>query len=317
MNLRLNPSTERMKTSLLLALVASIALLGASCNREPDPPPFTASTSGEGAVLGERPGRPNPAMAGTGLAQDGGPSEVAPKNDSLDLSDETGWQDDEISPSELGAKIDEAMRNLTMTWGEAATDIADKRPGGGTLNGRSDVKIQDSQTFSIHYHMPRMTARNWIVSNGTTRARLEDGVWSDLPTFRSSNRSPRLSESEVLSWPEQFPRRMFQHFSDNKDHWAPLLKAWENKVAGYEVVVTKALLEQNGREVPFVRIEATRSGEPLTEIEVIIHGETFLPLTIHVSVGSEDTGLTMRWRAKWNFGGTFTDKDFVIPPFQK
>ena len=204
-----------------------------------------------------------------------------------------------------------------MAWGEVATDIADNRPRGGTLNGTSDIKIQDGRTFSIHYHMPRMTGRNWIVSDGTARARLEDGEWSDLPAFRSSNRSTRLSESEVLSWPEQFPRRMFEHFSENKDHWGPLLRAWEDEVAGYEVVVTKKSVESSGRDVPFFRIVATRSGELLTEIEVIIHGETHLPLTIHVSVGPEDTGLRMRWRAKWNFGGTFTDKDFTIPPFQR
>ena len=320
MNLLLSPSTERMKTSLLLAVIACIALFGAGCNRTPDPPPFTANTDEE-LVLDEGDGRTDIASNGPGNASDGDPNEVVEEEDGSPFPDRVGWDDDEISPSELGARIDDAMRNLSMAWGEATTDISDKRNkkylDGDQLKGSEDIKIQDSETFSIHYHMPKMSVRNWIVADGATRARLEDDEWSVLPAFRSSNRSPRLSESEVLSWPEEFPRRMFEHFSDNQDHWAPLLKAWEDEVAGYEVVITKKSVEQSGRRVPFFRVVATRPGELLTEIEVIIHGETYLPQTIHANVGPEESGLRMRWIARWFFSGSFSDTDFTIPSFEK
>lgn len=219
-----------------------------------------------------------------------------------------GYQTAKMTPAELGRKVDEAFADLTNAWADADTIL---EVGGAQLAGKSNVKIKDAKTFNVEYYDPQTEATlNRVISNGTERVKFYRDSWTKLPTPGSKP----VTEADVLAeWPTQFLSDMFRLYSSDERVWSKLMSAIGAGEGGYKATVEEQKAKVLGKERTLYRLVADRATDG-TQLEMIIDGVRFLPVTVRTAVKTKDGKTDSRlWTCSWKFGGTFDAKEFTVP----
>jgi hypothetical protein len=222
-----------------------------------------------------------------------------------------GWRKAPGSLSDLGEQMDEAMVVTEPIF--ATAEITYDDASVGKMRMDSKVRIADSKTFDIEFTVPE-TAGSWdrIRGDGTKRAIRKAGVWENLSRFSSS--PPAFTEQRLLDWPSEFPEQMFASFIDGTPVWSKLFGAWAKGQGGYKATFEEQSFKRGTETRSHYRVYATTTKGGPTEVEILVDKERLRPLTIRV-IGTNDEGkeYRMMWTGKWNVGGTFDEKTFVIP----
>lgn len=223
-----------------------------------------------------------------------------------------GWKAPAEVPSDLGAKVDNAMRTVKESLVAVTMNYDD---AGNRLTGAAVIKIRDKSKFNIEYYRPEtMTALNRFVADGKQRIKIAEGKRNPLPGFGDA-KAKAFSAAEIDTWAQNFTERMFNPLTTDEATWDGLLAAWKKGVGGYTMQIESKKASPGGQVKPYFRVLAeTKEGKPTT-VEVVIDANRFLPVAVKVVRKNKDgTERKQYWSGNWQFGGRHEDKSFVVPP---
>lgn len=222
------------------------------------------------------------------------------------------WKKTPETPAELAQKMDEALANLKNA--KVMAQVSYNVPAVGKLSGKTTVKIEDKDTFSVEYYMPGTSGnQNLMVSDDGKTAYMRDGRWVGKKPNIKINAN---SAEGTRAFEERFSEEMYSRFLANRDCWGPIIDAWQSGKGGYKLTMqqTSATNEKTKEKKPFYRLLATRGGDSKAQVEVRVDGTRYLPVAIRVIRTNKDgTKEDLFWNAAWGFGGIFTEKDFPVP----
>ncbi len=224
------------------------------------------------------------------------------------------WDKTTSSPdaiTKFGADLDAGLANLEPTLVEVALEIEDR---GAILKQSPVLKIQDEQRFRIEYGLPETkSAVNMLVSDGRGKAIIENNVKKSVAAAPARG---KMSRQEIDRFVQRMPVEAFRYFGTGQNVWGPFVAGLKDPASGFKVTVDEMMAKPIGKERPFYRLVANRSGKgkEATVIEVILDSEKNVPVTMRAQVTYADgKNRRMFWKGLWKFGGTFEAKDFVIP----
>lgn len=260
------------------------------------------------------PGAPNP----------DGASSAPPKNPlenakvdvpAIPKKNTEGWASgDKVSPREIAARMDQAMRSLRNV--RMVATVVGKTPKGRILPSTFPAEIQDARTFRIHYLRLRdgEPTTGIATANGSKLVELTDGGMS---TPRAVAGSPKRDmEKFVEAWPRSFPSDVFDGLIDGGDFWTSLVGAWERGVQGYKLTVEERTTPYQNKQVRNVRFVAERPmpgpGGRVETVELVVDGQIFLPVTIRAHTWGPKGEWEYQWSAEWKNNQKLDASSFKI-----
>jgi hypothetical protein len=240
--------------------------------------------------------------------------EAAERLHQIEERGQDGWQDSAtMTAAQLGQRADEELFAQGPVFVTFETMYS--YPDGSHLTGEGEWKVQSPDTYRVDYYNPVGEMNRYtLVSDGENVARQVGGQWEIL----SGSGENELSEEEVREWPRKFGEEMMEPFLSGGEAWRPLLEAWQQGKAGYDVTVEEKQDMGLDGDRQYYRVFAeTQEGDPTT-IEIGFDGQNFVPVVIRVNQEKPDgTRLRLFWRGNWSYGGTFAGEEatFEIPNY--
>lgn len=305
-----------MKSVRLVVLSGIAAIIVAGCGSQGGKGyvPFQPKDGGGTTTPpNENPTKPSPTESNTPVGEVPG---INPKTGSADpLKIPKGTFDikpaensAKITPAVLGQKVDEAFAQLTNAWADADTVT---EVGGAQLAGKSTIKVKDSKTFKVEFYDTETQATlNRVIANGTDRVQFYKEVWSKLPAPGAGGGSVADVTKE---WPTEFLTDMFRFYSKDERVWGKVMAGLSSAQSGYTTKLEEKTVKVLGKDRKLYRLVADKPTDG-TEVEIMVDGVRFLPVTVRSIVKSKDGKQDSRlWTCNWKFGGTFDSKEFVLP----
>lgn len=222
-----------------------------------------------------------------------------------------GWKATSDSMPDLGAAVDERLANAQNVLCRAVLSYDD--PDAGKMVYRPEIRIADSKTFDVRYVIPETKGSiSWVRADGKSRAINFDAAWKRLPPVGSG--SKKLTEKDVVGFPERFPQIMFGKYTDGMDVWGPLFQAWNDGVGGYKSTIEDQAFKVGGESRRVYRVTAKTEQNGGAEIEISIDAKALRPLSVR-SKGKRPDGseYKMLWVAQWLVGGKLDRSTFQLP----
>lgn len=266
----------------------------------PDTGPVASDSAGGGQV--SRPPSP-PRVNRDGVAQQ--------PTYKISGAGEDGWSKAELSASELGAKLDEAIATLKDATADASISIENEELKGQL---QLNIDVANPETYKIEYVLVTRPEETQVaVANGKKRSRLESSVWSAPKPVASAGEA--IDGRKLLStWADQFPSHAMRSLTDRQPTWRPLLEALERGELGFRMVVETKTMPVGGQPRPFFRVLAERPGTEQLRFEMRFDGTRFVPLTLRAN---RDRGpgasSKAQWTAGWKFGQKVDTREFEVP----
>ncbi len=282
-----------MPRSTVLAVLAVACLAG--CNNpklvmNPKPEPAKATT-------------PPPPVGGTVNPPKGPTDEFK-----IQPGKDVGYGPSETKLTDIGSRTDAGILGLQNGKAIAKMVVETSR---GTSNGTIDIKVRDAKTYVVGYLLPQTDATpNKLAADGKLKMVYEDRKWTPAkPTEASGPMTP----AEIDSWLQKYPKEMFAGLIDGGHVWDRLLAGLQSDVSR-TTTVEEQETKFKGVPRPIYRIVSRDKADPKEEMEIVIDGKRWLPLTVKANF-KDDAGKPVHtfWTAEWAFGGQFDDKEFVIP----
>lgn len=236
-----------------------------------------------------------------------------------------GWTPSQVSPTQLGSEMDDAMDNLKDTAG--AINVAVQLPdGAGAFNQM--MRVKNPKRYEVPFVAIQMPpVDSMVVANGT-RKKLDLGkTWYPEQALDEPTKVAISSPSEMAKqWHYEFPHLIFQGITDHKPAFAPVIGEWARGQGGYAVKVeerhipfTSQINHKTYDEVDY-RILADRTPDAAktqgaSSIEIVLDKFHHLPVTIREN-WSDPTGskkYSVMWTCSYAFRQKFTAKDFPSP----
>lgn len=221
---------------------------------------------------------------------------------------EIGYAPSKINLQDLGKKTDDGIHNLKNGKGVVVMQFEGPK---GKLNGNIDIKVRDSSTYMVEYLLPKTEVTpNRLVADGKKKMVYEDRKWVSA-TPRDTSKP--MTTAELDEFISRYPAEVMSGLVDGAPVWSRLLTALESD-QGRATTVEEQKITVNKIERPIYRIVSRRKGAQDEELEIVIDGHRWLPLTVKASFHDENKApVRIFWTANWLFGGTFPDSDFTIP----
>ncbi|HRJ25963.1 MAG TPA: hypothetical protein PLO61_00460 [Fimbriimonadaceae bacterium] len=304
----MNQKLRLIAGAAFVFMVGSIGLTG--CRKDPpvevrsadpsgpisDPRPDAAPQPGAdpGADPGTDPGTAPPETAGPKSPP--GPSEepkAPPPSKVLPpvIPPKTqGWSQAQLSPTELGNRVDQALRNLNSAWVDAQLIVASPSvTGSAQMIGR----FKDARNYYAEYLMPTDPTRMSIVRSGEQGTKMvEAGATVALDKAKSPS---------VESFPVEFPRALVLPIARGATPWRDLLAAWGRGQGQYKLSVEEKNYEVQGRQIRMVRAVAETQKGPPTRIEIRFDATRFVPVFIRVDQKTARGDASSQWNGGWRF----------------
>ncbi|MBV6458602.1 MAG: hypothetical protein HONBIEJF_01734 [Fimbriimonadaceae bacterium] len=220
-----------------------------------------------------------------------------------------GWKGTDLSPKEIGKKIDDAIANLKQLDGGGLL-LLDIPEGKG--EARTALKVVNPSKYMIQYNIvPTLSENHTLVADGEAKAEAFRQQWTNPMPIDAKGKAWEAS-TIVERWPEEFQRIMFMPLADRQPVWEKLLTGLQRGDSGYRSKLEKQDFTWKGHTKPYYRVVATRPTDK-AEMEIFVDGVAFVPLTIIVKREVEGKPHKVQWQAQWKFGASWEDKWFVIP----
>lgn len=222
-----------------------------------------------------------------------------------------GWFPSKITPADLGKRIDKSLQSLNRAKIEMLFLVNDTS-GEGSVWLQGDV--QDPSHYMIQYSLPKSDAMiSQFVADGKRRGVYENANWTikeSLSTVRKNPAGALLAEA----WPTTFPKYALLPATGPWSVWGPLLSAWKSGAAGYKLRIEERQMETMGKKKPYYRIIATRQSPVLTQIECVIDGTRFVPLTLRANLFPKGKrAAKYQWNGGWKFDQKMNSALFKVP----
>ncbi len=270
-------------------------------------PPENKSSAGSTEIAPEVKGA-NPGKAGSKTARV--PDlPVDPKFFKISKPGEDGWKASDTQIEELGRSVDNALVQVKNTYGLVDTIF---EVNGAQLVGRSDVKIKNSAVFNIEYYDNSTEAkRNRYIADGQNFVALFNENWTKKPMPPGKIVS-QASPEELDDFLRSFTRSIFLPVIEGKAIFLPIFQKLKSDSNG-KVIIEKVERQFEGKTLHIQRVLFSQPKNGI-EIEVLIDDKRRLPITIRSSQKFSNGKTDKRfWTCQWMFGGSFAEKDFVIP----
>ena len=184
----------------------------------------------------------------------------------------------------------------------------------GDLRAISKLEFKDEDEYRIDFMHPVQTKwnRQQIHRSGDRKRRWlgDPKEWKDLGTEPATK---SMTAAEVERWMWEFPYEVHSIHATGRDAWSPIVKAWAEGVAGFQVEIEKANYVIDGSTMPYYKLVVTRENEPNTRAEILINGYFNLPVRINVDATEDDGQVSIfRWSTNWQFQRDFEPGHFDI-----
>jgi hypothetical protein len=220
-----------------------------------------------------------------------------------------GWKRSDLSPSQLGKKIDAAIAGLRGLDGGALL-LLDIPEGKGEV--RTALKVANPNKYMIQYNVvPTLAENHTLIADGIDKVESFKNAWSK-PVPVASQGKAWDQRTIVKRWPEEFNRIMLMPLADRQPVWEKLLVGLTKGEEGYRSSLERQTFTWNNQTKPYYRLVANRPSDK-AEMEIFVDGATFVPLTIIIKRRVDGKEHKVQWQAKWKFGASWEDKWFVIP----
>lgn len=226
-----------------------------------------------------------------------------------------GWDKSDLTGAQLADKVGSAIAGLKQVTGKAVVDLRTPE-GKGQFN--LQYEIGEPGKYRLNYLRPTVVPEaSVVVSDGAKKVWLEQDGFSDpIPTNKLAPDASVKPADLAPSFPKRYTRLMFANLTDKTDYWKPLFSQLLAQKDGISTVVEKRVMPFEGRQITSYRLRARRSDEAAKkygpyELEVVIDGHRFLPVTVRSRVAQPGGEVWQNeWSMRWDFAkrpaaGTF------------
>lgn len=225
-----------------------------------------------------------------------------------------GWAKSDLSPTALGARIGKSIA-MTVAAEAKATLYIDAPIGTGSTE--TDTQIKNPKTYHVELTDLQFKHPTTIIvsADGARRAVFtavsQESKWS--PTVPVEQPVKAFTGAELVKrWPTEFPKLALSFFLTRNDPWAPFVASLAKGVGGYKLIAERRTLQYNGKPVKLQRLLATRASDG-AEIEIVVDGTHFLPVTIRSTTGNGPKPTKLMWTATWRGNQKFDPSSFAVP----
>ncbi|MCU0315372.1 MAG: hypothetical protein MUC92_02135 [Fimbriimonadaceae bacterium] len=213
---------------------------------------------------------------------------------------------------DLGDNVDTALTQVKegLVSGEMTESSSD-----GQLRGAYQFKIRSSEVFDIEWYRADSGATmNRLVADGKRRGHFDGEKWQTKANPKSKRKLSRMTAAQVEEWLSDPVMSGFDVYRNGVQSWGALFRALRQGVGGFQSQVETRQVTVNKEQRSLYRLTAKRGGASPAEVEFVIDGEKYYPLTIRVNKKRSDgTDYKFLWTGNWSFGGKHDDREFVIP----
>lgn len=211
-------------------------------------------------------------------------------------------------PPALGDQIDTGMAKVSPTLILAQIEMDD---GGAKTTARPMILLKDSKTFALEYVTPEapQVMGRYVSNEGKAKMLREE-------KYRDPNVVPvkKWDRRSLDAWLDDISLRMFDTYTTSQGSWSGVLKALSNPANGYKVTTEEKTASINNKSRHMYRIVAKSTSGPQSEVEIVIDGERYVPVTVRrIRTKADGTKLNIFWTGNWQFGGKFAPKSFQVP----
>lgn len=295
-----------MKKATLLIALAALVVVGCSRKESPAPEPGPAPVAQGNPAPEPAPGTaPDPSKPSAVEAAEVPP--IAPRGNG-------GWAEVKLSPTDVAGKMDAAMKGLKNVT--CIATLVGSTPNGKIMPSTFPAYIKDAKTFRISYMKldAGVPLTGMATADGTYTVQLKEG---GMTTPRKlANTGAWDGKALVAGWPTNFAEHVFDGLAVRNGLWTALVQGWMSGAGGYRLSIEERVTPFQGRNVKNYRYVAERptgQGGKNEQVEVVVDGQIFLPVTIR-TVGYDAKGreTKVQWSGDWKNNQILDPKLFAI-----
>jgi|GEM_PF-3945756 len=238
-----------------------------------------------------------------------------------DTKGQGGWGPTTFSPRQLANNADKTLNNLTNAFADIRVHIVVPQGAGDV---KLEAKIGAPTKYNVQYtvfadgHPSNYAA----IANGKNRALVRASVGKNQKKITRlmsvSTRVPVSGANLASLWPSNMPQFVLNRYVTGSNSYGGLVNALISGVGKYQVYAEQRTLTYQGKIITDYRIVAQRSKANAaklgySQIEIVLDGERFLPLTLRTRFSPLKGAPTeLDWSSRW-VPDHFTSADFQIP----